>query len=289
MKDVFLLLDTVVERLVTFQMEYVFGISINSIILMSENHCTDDCNYFYKGKKIQIFNSLQECVKHCDSIIVSNNYLHKLKGTSDKDVMVLDIKNIYEKNSEFIIPDLDYQGKPVIVILSLGDFNDQYNTEILINKILTEKGAKVAQFYSPLTQKIIESYSHISHLKSPLLDSHIEDYDIIVLSISGISNYIELMHIMCDISPDLILLCVNKSYRQEEELKRCLYGCGGNIVAIIRSPYISYEIIKGKTYPVFCGHEKSTSYYGSFEKDLYGILREQVLKHIYLPENIVLL
>ena len=289
MENVFLLLDTVIGRQVAFETEYVFGESINSVILMSENNYMDDCNYFFKGKKIKIFNSLQECVEHCDTIIVSDNYIHKINKAFSKDIIILDLKNIDAENSRPTIPQLDYQYKPVIAILSLGEYNDQYITEILINKILTEKGAKVAQYYSPLTRRIIKSYAGINHSSTPLLKSHIEDYDIIVLSINGINSYKDLISIMCHISPDLIFLCVNKSYRQEEELKRHLYFCKDNIAAIIKSPYISYEIIKGKTYPVYCGHKKTNSHYGSFEKDLYNMLKEQILKHIYLPEDIVLL
>lgn len=91
---------------------------------------------------------------------------------------------------------------------------------------------------------------------------------------------------MRDISPDIIMLCVNSSYAQEKELENCLYGCG-NIKAIIKSPYISYEIVKGKTYPVYCGYKKTDSYYDSFDKNLYNVLKESILRYIYLPKNIV--
>lgn len=288
MKNVFLFLDAVIDRLITVQMEYVLDMPIGSIILMAESHYTADLDCFYGNKNVQIYSTLQECLEHCDTIIVSDNHLSRLRGTINKDIIVVNLSNGIHEDSNFSIPKLNYYGKPVIAILSLGEFTDQYITEILINKILTDHGAKIAQYYSPLTKRIIESCFHAGHLNASLSASHIEDYDIIVLAINGSSSYPNLLRIMCDISPDIILLCVNKSYRQEEELKRCLYGCG-NIEAIIRSPYISYEIVKGKTYPVYCGKEKSNSYYGSFEKNLYDVLEKCVLRKVYLPENVVVL
>lgn len=286
MKNVFLFLDAIIDRFIAVQMEYVLDMPINSIILMEESHYIADLDCFYSNKNIQIYSTLQECVDRCDTIIVSDNHLPRLMGIINKEIIVVDLSEGVHENSNLAIPQLNYREKPVIAILSLGEFTDQYITEILINKILTERGAKVAQYFSPLTQRIIESCSHVNHLNAYLSKTNIEDHDIIVLAINGGTSYPNLMRMMCDISPDMILLCVNKSYRQEEELKNCLYGCG-NIEAIIRSPYISYEIVKGKTYPVYCGHEKSNSIYGSFEKNLKDVLEKCVLRKVYLPENVV--
>ncbi len=288
MKKVFLFLDSVIDRLIMFEIEYLLDMSIDTIILMAESHNITDFNYFYSNKKVQIFSTLQECLNHCDMIIVSDSHFAKLKGIVNKEIIIVDLsKNIHE-NINFGVPALNYCEKPVVAILSLGEFNDHYNTEILINKILVENGARVVQYYSHFTKAVIEACSSVGYINKSLVESHSEDYDVIVLTISDILSYTSLLRIMCDISPDIVMICVNRSYAQEEELKRYLYGFG-NTKVIIRSPYISYEIVKGKTYPVYCGYEKNNLYCGSFEKNLYNVLKKAILKSVYLPKNIAIL
>lgn len=287
MKNIFLFLDSVTDRTLSFQIEYVLNISVGSIILMAEDHYSSDLNYFFGNKRILIYNTLPECVDNCDIIIVSNNHLSQLESDINKEIIVVDLNESKYENLTCNVPDLKYTEKPVIAILSVGEFCDQYNTEILVNKILSEKGAKIAQYFSPFTKSILDSCCRAGCLNIPLLESRHSDYDTIVVAINGFSNYPNLIRTMCTISPDMILLCVNKSYNQEAELKQCLYGCG-NIETIIKSPYIPYGLVKGKNYPVYCGHTKSSSYTGSFEDELYGVLKESILRCIYLPKSILL-
>ena len=287
MKNVFLFLNAVLDRTLSFQIEYVLGIQIRSFILMAENHNTVDSQYFFANRSVCIYDKLQECIEHCDIIIASSEHMNQLKTVKNKEIIIIEANKGKYENRPFTIPNLAYAEKPVIAILSLGEFSDQYNTEILINKILTESGAQIKQHFSPLTHDILESCSRSKRLNTALSRTGREDenYDIIILSINGISSYPQLMKIICEILPDMILLCVNHAYSQEEELKKCLFGCG-KIDVIIKSPYISYEIVKGKTFPVFCGHEKSASYYGSFENDLYEVLQQSMSKCVYWPKNI---
>lgn len=46
----------------------------------------------------------------------------------------MNLSNGIHEDSNFSIPKLNYYGKPVIAVLSLGEFTDQYIAEILINK-----------------------------------------------------------------------------------------------------------------------------------------------------------
>lgn len=288
MKNIFLFLSPMLERTISFQLEYVLNIQIGSIILLSENHYAEDSYYFFGDKHIEIFDTLQECVENSDIIIISKENLSKLVLPTDKKIIVINFDDSMPKSIGFSIPDLDYKEKPVIAILSLGEYNDQYNTEILVNKILSEKGARVLQYYSPKTKSILNSYFCNNCLNSAISMSKEKNYDIIVISINKINSYHELLHIMCDIAPDMILLCVNKSYKQEKELAKWMFGCG-TVELIIRSPYISYEIVKGKTYPVFCGNNKTSRFLDSFQNDLYDVLKKAISKCVCFPKEIVIL
>lgn len=114
MKNVFLFLDAIIDRLITVQMEYVLDMPIGSIILMAESHYTADLDYFYGNKNVQIYSTLQECVDHCDTIIVSDNHLSRLRGTINKDIIVVDLNNVTHENSNFSIPKLNYYGNPLL-------------------------------------------------------------------------------------------------------------------------------------------------------------------------------
>lgn len=286
MKNVFLFMSPVLDRAVSFQIDYVLDTQVDTIILMSENHYSTDSDYFFTGKNINIYATLQECVEHCDIIITLNDLLSRLSFVVNKEIIVLELDEC--ANKELTIPNLEYTNKPVISILSLGDYNDQYNTEIIVHKILADAGAKTIQLFSYQTKKILESFYRVNRINSALSQFNDEIYDIIVLTIDQISSYQHLLRIMCDISPDIIFLCVNHSYSQINEIEKCLYGCG-QIDAVIKSPYISFEIVKGKTYPVFCGNHKTFSCYDSFENNLYDNLKKIIFNRLYLPKSAVLI
>lgn len=256
---------------------------------MSENHYEEDSCYFFGNRQICFFDTIEECVKNSDIIIISKEHKIKFRKFTDKRIIVIDLNDeSLSKYFHFSLPNLDYKGKPVIAILSLGEYNDQYNTEIMVNKILKEKNARIAQVFSRKTQIILDSYFQNDCLNNAISTSVEECYDIICISIEGINNYQELLRIMYDISPDMILVCVNKLYDQEKELSECLFAYGG-IDLVISSPYIPYEIVKGKVHPVFCGYDYTSRYCESFQNNLYDTLKKTILKCIYYPEKIIIL
>ena len=289
-KNIFLFSNAFTARTLTFQMEYVFNIPINTIFLMAENHHKDETFFVGENSHVCICNTFDECINRSDMIIVAKDQIvpHFI---DKKDCLIIDSpwksKNDY-KTDIHAIPKLDYLTKPVIVILSMGNYTDQYCIEILVNKILSEKNAKVMQFFSPETKTILSALSQSEYLNPNLCDVQNNDYDIIVLSIKGITNDSQLFRILKDVSPDVLILCVNYSFSKTIEIEHYFkYIC--NIGAIVKSPYISYEVVEGKTYPVFCGFEKSNFFKNSLDKNLEHDLRTSILQRVYLPDSIYIL
>lgn len=289
MKNIFLYLDGITARTVAFELDYVLGVPINSIILLAENHNSDELLFVGLNKKVCIYNTLDECINKCDIIITSQDLSSvRLKQVRDKHIIKLNLSPNYSNESKPEIPQLDNTNKPVIAILSLGRFTNQYYIEIIISKILSESTATVCQHFSANTRNILDSFSQANSMNSFLSMPKGDDFDVIVVSKNEFENYSDLLKTISTLSPDVLIVCVNYSYNEESKLIQMLRGIC-NIDAIVRSPYLPYEIVEGKVYPVYCGVKRNELYTSSLQSNLYDVLNDCIMKRIYLPRDVKIL
>lgn len=288
MKNIFIFSDTVTAHTLLYQVGYVLSSDIESIILMRENH---SCNEkFLTGHDTEVFicASIEECVDHCDTILVSNNMKFDIRPAHEKSVFHVNAFDGFKTCININVPKWDYAHKPVIAILSLGYFTDVYYTEIMVNRILSEVGVSVAQSFSGMTKLMLNSLNRIVTINPNLLQH--PDGDVIVVSIDGTKcTYAKLIDVLSEISPDLLLICVNNSYNNDAILSWSL-NCVKNVDLVVRSPYILYEVIPGKIFPVNCdlsGIDNTGIY--SVSESLYSTLKDLIMNRLYCPSDVHLL
>lgn len=199
-----------------------------------------------------------------------------------KEIIVIDTD---KKSSEYKedVPNLNYNEKPVVAILCMGDFTDQYCIETLANKILSEKNAKLSQHFSHDTKKMLDSLVQHSYLNPNMYNS--DESDAIIVSLNEIKEYSRLVQVLKHISPDVLIVCVDNISYNETKLSDFLkFVC--SIDLVVKSPYVQYEVVEGQIFPVYCGDVDSTDAMSSLDKNLEQALEKAIMRNIFTPMSV---
>ena len=287
--NVALLSNSLINRTLAFQTSYVLGNKIENIFLPLENHSKNEI-FFAGQESIHVCENIEEIIDGSDIIIASsakiNRRLPKLKK-------VLNIVNPWKNENgkmTYIDELICTKTTPKIVILSLGTFTDIYYTEIIINKILSDCGAKVYQMFSEQTMSLLSDLSSNNLLNRSLSGINKEKADVIVVSVDG-TRYrsdAEFVSELYHISPDLIFFCIDKTITNVNEICRvaeivCKIGL------TIRSPYVTYDVGTGVKYPVFSGACKEDSCVYSIDRDFETEIKKNIINNLYFPSGTVFL
>lgn len=287
--NIALLSNSLINRTLTFLLNYVLGIEIENVFLPIENHSSDEI-FLEGGECIHICDSVEEAINRSDIIIASNSAVIHNLPKSKKAVL---INNPWADKGKIMLSNDGFRridNKPLIIIMSLGKFTDQYCTEILINKILSENGAKVHQIYSTETQSILTDLSKQGLLRHSLINTREDESDVIVVSIDG-TKYHNDAECVCELSrfsPDMLFVCVDRTIDSVSEINN-IAGIVCNVNMTIHSPYISYDVGTGAKYPIYCGFGNNDFSIASFDRNLEAYLKKEILKSLYFPAGTVLL
>lgn len=286
MINIALLTNSITDRTLIFNLSYVLNEPINNIFLLAENHNFNEV--FYNHENIYICNNIDEAINSSDIVVTINK---KCADLFPKSKNVLFIQNPWIKN-RFVVPEIESikqssNGKPIIAILSIGKFTDHYYIEILVNKILSENGANTLQFFSKETMCILSELSKFKVLNHNLLNTK-EDADVIVVSIDGTKyhNDAEFICALSQLSPDILFLCIDRTFKKVTDIEN-ITRIVREISLTIQSPYIAYETGTGIQYPVYCGYDENKLFINSSDSILNLYLYKQIIKNLYLPNDIV--
>lgn len=282
--NIALLSNSLVNRTLAFNLDYVLNEQVENILLPAENHSVDETLYFGGKENILICSSVDDAVSKGDIIIASNkNTIARLPETK-RSIFVTnpwaeEIENIPESE----VPKCT-NIKPKIAVLSLGRFADQYYTEILVNKILFEIGAKIHQIYSKETRSILSELTNQGILNKDIWGCEEDKADIMVVSIDGTKFHND-AEFICDLnrlSPDMLFVCIDRTIEAIDVINNII-GIVRQVNLTIRSPYISYDVGTGVKYPVYCGFIKDNTSVSSLDAELESHLKKQIMKCLYFP------
>ena len=281
MNNYLLCTNSFLDRTLACELEYVTKKNIDSVFILSENHSSIEL----LDSKVVIKNSIDECMDLCNRVITTNKGVYNLfkKQKKDADLIIGFDPNINRMDNNLNKADsFNCFKKPVIVILSANNYSDSYCVEITINKILSDSGACPLQFYSWNTRRILKVLNR--DLFSDVAEN--SQYDILILGMSCYGHdYINMLSKLKKVCPDLVFICVNGDYSYEELKKYMSLICGN--VFMVKSPYILFENIVGKTVPVYnndttCQNECIMTTDACF----YDKIRNVIFTVLYWPENI---
>lgn len=288
--NVALLSNSLINRTVAFNLDYVLNEKIENIFLPAESHSLNEMLYFCGRENILICDRIDESISESDIIIASNKNIISRLPASKRTIF---ITNPWAEEIENI-PKIEVpqwtRGKPVIAILSLGRFTDQYYIEILVNKVLFESGAKIHQIYSKETYSILSDLSKQNLLNPNILSYKNDESDITVMSIDGTKfhNDAEFICELSRISPDMLFICIDRTIENVDSIDNIVRNVR-QVNLTIRSPYISYDVGTGVKYPVYCGFVKENTNVSSLDTELESHLKKQITKCLYFPSGTVFL
>lgn len=287
MENIGLLTNSITARMLMYQIDYVLNIPVKNIYVLSENHNKSEI-FPTSGAKVTICDSYDEFIQKSELIITSNKQ-ETLAHIDSRKLLFIDSPwNGYENHSMngCLTKKLNYSNAPVVFILSIGDFTDQYHIEILVNKIVASKTKRIAQIFTPETKALLDSIAKSKNINPNLVNAcNNNDGDVIIISANNISNDLELIQIIKEISPDYFILCVDYSFNGLNEVELFFSNiCKTNIV--VQSPYITNKLLEGKQWSVYCNVEKSNVFHNTLEKDFENYLELHIMQKIFMPNSI---
>ena len=287
MDNIGLLTNSITARMLLYQIDYVLNMPVKNIYILPEYHNKSEM-FPTSHVKVIICDSYDEFIQKSELIITSYNR-EMLQDINNQKLLFIDSPwNGYENHSmnNCLTKKLNYSKAPVVFILSIGDFTDQYHIEILVNKIISSKTGKMAQIFTSETKTLLDSIAISKNINPNLSKAcNNNDGDVIVVSANNISDDLELIQIIKEISPDFFILCVDYSFNGLNEIELFFSNiCKPDIV--VKSPYITNKMLEGKHWPVYCNVEKSKVIHNTLEKNFENYLESHIMQKVFMPDSI---
>ena len=266
-----------VNRTLAFQTSYVFGKKIDNIFLSCENHSMEE--KFPKNEGlVKIIDDIDFIIENSDILIASKPDFQKYKKT-------ILVKNPWTHERAFNNQvKQSIAEKPTIALLSVGVFTDVYYLEVIVNRILSEKGAKVYQIFSQQTESIFSDLANNNLINEKIIKQSIKDADVCVVTLDC-TKYRTDADFICElsnISPGMIFLCMDNTVTNTNLLKTAC-SLFGNISFSISSPYIPYDAGTGIKYPVYWEYPHVNSDINSFDDKLETEIERRITEKLYYP------
>ena len=278
-------------------LKYLFNNTISKIIILQENNDKELEMYDYH---IVFCNNPKNAVELSDYVIVWND-----EGIPPESVKLIENLCAIHKKPYTNIPICSNQYSsfreiekiitslhncPILLNISVGLGTLQPYIELLLNNIISSINVDFKQYYSPITQTIIDNLNgtkllSIKEYKSCLTNFNTADFSILSLSVQNIGELYEYTNIFHEICPDFIIVQTSLGYMSFSDLSNflnttCLIKC--NI--LIES---NYRVINNE-WVVNCGKRDSRKNYtlDADSKDLGNDLLKRIVSHFSLPKGI---
>ena len=293
---ILLISNSYIETTIINILDYILPYDISEIILMEENHSTNDiinCEH-----NIIICKNLFEAIKKCNIVLLfKTEYMHvelekKLKeicGAANKNFVSFDLNIPIERcYTTEIKEEFNCEEKPVITILSLGSFNQHLYLEILINRIFREMGVIVTQSFSRDAENILQQTNpgcfFVNSTKAEVFIKCVECGDI-----ESILQNKELLSIFEKSNSDFTIINIESGLNEKcdvnELIKKIEYRYNINCDLIVSSNYCSINDKKNKYIPLSYNDKMFLSVN---DFDLGNIIKEKILDKITFPKKIII-
>ena len=179
---VFVVSNSYIESLFANMAEYILNQSVDSIILLKENHNSDEA-YFTKAN-IEYSENITRAIEKSDVTVLITyegmvpllkEKINLLCANNKKRLYIFDYSK-QDDSQDFVLQDI-----PAIILLSLGYFNQHCFTEMLVYKVLTDLNYRVHQTFSCQMKEILKE---INKIRSDLSAQNNCKNDIQVVSMS---------------------------------------------------------------------------------------------------------
>lgn len=257
MSNIFIFSNAFLTNTFIYEIDFLVNIKINKIILMKENH---NLNKKYPTNiisKIEICDNIDQCILNSDYIFIIYDNLNLLPEktinyiknmSKQKGKVYYEIQNKHtllgnELEKCFFYNLNAYKKYPTIINISIGCAAQQYCSEILLHKILSNNKINFKQFFSNSTLSILHQLQEKDILNKTIRNNinNNNKIEIVIYSFniginfSNIKKYIQLIR---NINPDFVILQTNSNFESYDLIKNYIkYGGEANLDIILKSHY----------------------------------------------------
>lgn len=294
MKNIFILSNSFTERTILYHLDYIFDFSINHVFILKENHDITE-EFDSNNIKVIISDDINECVLNSDIIFILKNDNIPKKTIKIVETLVKNLKKEiicianpwYEDiaDENILNENIKYNNVPVILQIFVGQFTQNYCTEILLNKILSNKNVKFIQEFSKETESLIKQLKIYNILNNNILkckESKSEEYNVVVKSLH-INNIYDLQkdkklfEIISYLAPNYVIINTHFNFNIDEKIYDLfIYKYNINLNTIIKSQYLLDQQNERATY---CNKD---IYFRKSHKNIYSINSKNLEKNLVL-------
>lgn len=275
-EKIFLYANSYATKTLLFHIDRLFNTQISTIYLLKENHKEKEVYYFSSQIHVVVLESIESIVKTVDLTIAliddstpdrKVNEIKELSSLYGSQCVILDnpwSKTISESKrnlKELSYPTDEYQKKPVILVVSISSFSDQYCIEVILNKIFTEEGVPFTQEFSRELKNIVDCLSNLDMVHCSYNKHECEEALVMIktINIESLRDEDFARQFLSTISPDFIILVGTIECEQFQEIANLFwYKYSLKTDMFITSPYITFERVSGEINAVYCDHIKES-------------------------------
>ena len=216
---VFLISSSYIENTLITNLDYLIGMNISEIVLLKENH--SETEYANLNKlKIVLFDSVENAVLYSDMTIIIKPYN---SDNGNYESIALNLQKNDKVCYYFDLDKLDNNScgqnncfqesaVPIILLISVGQFNQIQNIEFSLNRIFNNNNVQFHQVFSEASTELI-NYLKKNNLFNQKIDNQncCSSYDVEIRTINTDNiekaiNDINLIDSIYKISPDFVIL-----------------------------------------------------------------------------------
>lgn len=277
----------------------IFPYDISQIILLQENHSKNDT--FNCKHEIIISPSLLEAVNNCD-IVLLFKHPHMNKELEEKLSCICETLN--KKIESFCIPfsedqikiittkeKMKYKELPVIMILSLGLYNQHIYTEVLINKIFQKLGVATIQLLSNELASIMQQ-ANLKQNASRNTEDEVIIQCVSCTDIEGLLNNKELLKTFEIASPDFTIINIESGLNEKCDIKdlieRIEYRFNTKTDLVISSNFCSIRDKKNTYIPLYYKGNEHDCFLRVDDLNLENVVKREIIDKITFPKGIMI-
>lgn len=312
--NLFIISDAYSAKTLLPNLDYLLSESIEKVFLLNENHFQFDFSVENFHFDIILSEDIDECILGSEIIFlidngrlcknISNKIQKQLEGTSKKLVVFQDLFKLDDEFDFKTNYNAKVADKPIVLIISYGDFSQKYIIELALNKIFYDNRVDIHQEFSHNVEYLFETLDRHDLLNSKIRKSihfPIERSELIVKSITtSIMDYseksVDLYKLIGQACPDYLIL--NTNARLELDTKDIFQffaiRYGKDVDYFIQSEYVPTYFWSKDATPLFVGRRacdivRNEKVLNVADIHFPEILFDDILSRISFPESVRLL
>lgn len=292
--------NSYVESTILTSLKYLTKLPITSYILMNENHSDEE--FFIKNhNNIVLCDNIEDCIVKCDIVIIVDcrhlpaSTVEKVKSISQfhsKEVLILNtiLNNEYQEDWK-IDTNIFSVDIPNVCIISIGNYTQVEQTELIIHKLLCQVSENVHFQLSPAADYILKQYPNIACKYKGNCYNKQSEISVVTYLYNNMHELLQdytLIQNINAIRPDCIIVNVESMFKDYEQMKDVfLFRFNKKIDLFVISNYSNAQSVSTASKAVYhINNPNIENYILNNSSDFENQIRTKLFSQIMLPDDI---